>query len=77
MKTVHVGFTQCQLRYDYVEGTKTSPVGYLERILAYDAKMMQVWFIIRCIHILHRKERIMGKGLRWSENAVKKCRLCE
>lgn len=27
-----VGFAQCQLRYDYVEGTKTSPVGYLEGI---------------------------------------------
>lgn len=28
-----VGFAQCQLRYDYVEGTETSPVGYLEGIL--------------------------------------------
>lgn len=27
-----VGFAQCQLRYDYVEGTETSPVGYLEGI---------------------------------------------
>ncbi len=27
-----VGFAQCQLRYDYVEGTNTSPVGYLEGI---------------------------------------------
>ena len=27
-----VGFAQCQLRQDYVEGTKTSPVGYLEGI---------------------------------------------
>jgi len=27
-----VGFSQCQLRYDYVEGTHTSPVGYLEGI---------------------------------------------
>lgn len=27
-----VGFAQCQLRNDYVEGTKTSPVGYLEGI---------------------------------------------
>ena len=25
-----VGFAQCQLRHDYVEGTATSPVGYLE-----------------------------------------------
>lgn len=27
-----IGFAQCQLRYDYVEGTRTSPVGYLEGI---------------------------------------------
>ena len=27
-----VGFAQCQLRYDYVEGTDASPVGYLEGI---------------------------------------------
>lgn len=26
------GFAQCQLRRDYVEGTETSPVGYLEGI---------------------------------------------
>ena len=25
-----VGFAQCQLRFDYVEGTQSSPVGYLE-----------------------------------------------
>ncbi len=28
-----VGFAQCQLRHDYVEGTETSPVGYMEGIL--------------------------------------------
>lgn len=27
-----IGFAQCQLRYDYVEGTEHSPVGYLEGI---------------------------------------------
>lgn len=27
-----IGFAQCQLRRDYVEGTHTSPVGYLEGI---------------------------------------------
>lgn len=31
-KDLPVGFAQCQLRYDYVEGTHTSPVGYLEGI---------------------------------------------
>lgn len=29
---IPMGFAQCQLRYDYVEGTKSSPVGYLEGI---------------------------------------------
>ncbi|MFJ7737397.1 aminoglycoside 6'-N-acetyltransferase [Lysinibacillus sp. NPDC097287] len=28
--TEAVGFAQCQLRTDYVEGTNSSPVGYLE-----------------------------------------------
>lgn len=27
-----VGFAQCQLRHDYVEGTNSNPVGYLEGI---------------------------------------------
>ena len=31
-KEVPVGFAQCQLRHDYVEGTSSSPVGYLEGI---------------------------------------------
>ena len=29
---IPVGFAQCRLRYDYVEGAETSPVGYLEGI---------------------------------------------
>lgn len=29
---IPIGFAQCQLRFDYVEGTETSPVGYLEGI---------------------------------------------
>lgn len=29
---IPVGFAQCQLRNDYVEGTDTSPVGYLEGV---------------------------------------------
>ena len=29
---IPVGFAQCSLRRDYVEGTETSPVGYLEGI---------------------------------------------
>ena len=31
-----VGFAQCQLRRDYVEGTDSSPVGYLEGIFVAD-----------------------------------------
>ena len=31
-RDIPIGFAQCQLRYDYVEGTDTSPVGYLEGI---------------------------------------------
>ena len=32
-----VGFAHCQLRYDYVEGTDSSPVGYLEGIYVADS----------------------------------------
>lgn len=28
----YIGFAHCQLRFDYVEGTDTSPAGYLEGI---------------------------------------------
>ena len=29
---IAIGFAHCQLRHDYVEGTESSPVGYLEGI---------------------------------------------
>jgi aminoglycoside 6'-N-acetyltransferase I len=32
-----IGFVQCQLRRDYVEGTESSPVGYLEGIFVEEA----------------------------------------
>lgn len=32
-----IGFAQCQLRFDYVEGTASSPVGYLEGIFVKEA----------------------------------------
>ncbi len=32
-----IGFAQCGLRYDYVEGTSSSPVGYLEGIFIEEA----------------------------------------
>ena len=31
-----IAFAQCQLRHDYVEGTESSPVGYLEGIFVSD-----------------------------------------
>jgi len=31
-ENISVGFAQCSLRNDYVEGTQSSPVGYLEGI---------------------------------------------
>ena len=36
-----IGFAQCQLRHDYVEGTETSPVGYLEGIYIKEADRHQ------------------------------------
>ncbi len=32
VEDIPVGFAHCSLRYDYVEGTESSPVGYLEGI---------------------------------------------
>ena len=32
VQDIPAGFAQCQLRHDYVEGTDSSPVGYLEGI---------------------------------------------
>ena len=32
-----IGFAQCQLRHDYVEGCDTSPVGFLEGVYVVDA----------------------------------------
>ena len=48
-----VGFAQCQLRHDYVEGTKSSPVGYLEGIFVKEE---------------HRKKGIAKELLRACEN---------
>ena len=33
---IAIGFAQCQLRHDYVEGTESSSVGYLEGIYVAD-----------------------------------------
>ena len=36
-----IAFAQCQLRHDYVEGTDSSPVGYLEGIFVSDGYRKQ------------------------------------
>ncbi len=36
-----IGFAQCQLRRDYVEGTETSPVGYLEGVFVREGHRRQ------------------------------------
>ena len=36
-----IGFAQCRLRHDYVEGTDSSPVGYLEGICVVDGYRKQ------------------------------------
>ena len=36
-----IGFAQCQLRQDYVEGTASAPVGYLEGIYVVQEKRRQ------------------------------------
>ena len=36
-----IGFAQCQLRHDYVEGTESSPVGYLEGIFIAESHRRQ------------------------------------
>ena len=36
-----IAFAQCGLRHDYVEGTESSPVGYLEGIFVVEDERMQ------------------------------------
>jgi len=38
---VPIGFAECRLRHDYVEGTETSPVGYLEGVYVKDTARRQ------------------------------------
>ncbi|MCL1699538.1 aminoglycoside 6'-N-acetyltransferase [Lysinibacillus sp. Bpr_S20] len=48
-----VGFAQCQLRTDYVEGTHSSPVGYLEGLFVkeqYRQKGFAKFLIESCEH---------------------------
>lgn len=51
-----VGFAQCQLRHDYVEGTDSSPVGYLEGIFVEES----------CRHRGYAKE-LLAKCEEWAK----------
>lgn len=56
-----VGFAQCQLRTDYVEGTHSSPVGYLEGLFVkeqYRQKGFAKLLIERCEHWAKHKDCI-------------------
>ncbi|MBL4937587.1 GNAT family N-acetyltransferase [Clostridium sp. YIM B02515] len=57
--TLPVGFAQCSLRNDYVEGTESSPVGYLEGIFVkveYRKRGVAKNLLIQC------EEWAKGKG---------------
>ena len=43
VRGVPIGLAQCQLRRDYVEGTDSSPVGYLEGIFVREEGMRENW----------------------------------
>lgn len=53
-----IGFAQCQLRRDYVEGTETSPVGYLEGIFIREEYRRQ-----------GRARALLGACERWAASA--------
>ena len=47
------GFAQCQLRHDYVEGTHSSPVGYLEGVFvlkSHRGRGIAVKLLSQCEH---------------------------
>ncbi|MBM7713388.1 aminoglycoside 6'-N-acetyltransferase I [Bacillus thermophilus] len=48
-----IGFAQCQLRYDYVEGTSSSPVGYLEGLYVKEA-FRQQGYAKKLVHACER-----------------------
>lgn len=58
---IPIGFAQCQLRYDYVEGTTSSPVGYLEGI-----------FILEKYRHLGYGKELLNACEKWAKN--KGCR---
>lgn len=56
---IPIGFAQCQLRHDYVEGTDSSPVGYLEGIYVAESHRSQ-GFARQLLHACEDWARDMG-----------------
>lgn len=54
-----IGFAQCQLRYDYVEGTSSSPVGYLEGLYVKEA-FRQQGYAKKLVHACERWAKKKG-----------------
>ena len=54
-----IGFAQCQLRQDYVEGTDTSPVGYLEGLYVKESYRKQGYAKLL---IAHAEQWVRNKG---------------
>ncbi|MBP2000950.1 aminoglycoside 6'-N-acetyltransferase I [Paenibacillus shirakamiensis] len=54
-----IGFSQCQLRYDYVEGTGSSPVGYLEGLFVKE-KFRQQGFAKKLVNACENWARKKG-----------------
>lgn len=54
-----IGFAQCQLRHDYVEGTSTSPVGFLEGLWVEEAHQRQ-GVATQLVHACEDWARSMG-----------------
>ena len=57
-----IGFAQCQLRHDYVEGTDSSPVGYLEGIFVEEGNRQELHEVIRN-HSMAAGRRVKEEGL--------------
>ena len=54
-----VGFAQCQLRHDYVEGTASSPVGYLEGIFV-KKEYRHLGFAKELLHACEEWAKVQG-----------------
>jgi len=52
-----IGFAQCQLRNDYVEGTESNPVGYLEGLFVKESFRQQGYARLLVTHCEHWAKR--------------------